>query len=70
MTWVRKKDTEEAREFWSHVETVAESVRGSEIYANHRVGRSHNLVHDGCDQLHRNGREEDSQTEPRHLKQA
>ena len=43
MTWVRKKDTEEARKFWSHVETVAKSVRESEIYANHRVGHSSGL---------------------------
>jgi hypothetical protein len=37
MTWVKKKDTQEASRFWSHVESVAERVRTSEIYSNNRV---------------------------------
>ncbi len=37
MTWIKKKDTQEAREFWSHVETVAHKVRGSQIYENYRI---------------------------------
>lgn len=37
MTWVKKKDTDEAREFWSKVESVARRVRNSEVHANHRV---------------------------------
>jgi hypothetical protein len=37
MTWVKKKDTDEAREFWSKVESVARRVRSSEVHANYRV---------------------------------
>jgi hypothetical protein len=37
MTWIKKKDTEEAREFWSKVESVARRVRNSEAHANYRV---------------------------------
>lgn len=40
MTWTKKKDTQEAREFWSHVESIAQKVRASEIYANYRVANS------------------------------
>jgi hypothetical protein len=37
MSWVKKTDTQEASKFWSHVQSVAERVRTSEIYANNRV---------------------------------
>jgi hypothetical protein len=37
MTWVKKTGNEEDRKFWSHVETVAERVRGSELHSNYRV---------------------------------
>jgi hypothetical protein len=37
MTWVKKKNTPEEDRFWSHVESVAERVRTSEIYSNNRV---------------------------------
>lgn len=37
MTWTKKKDSAEARDFWNHVETVAQKVRKSEIYANFRM---------------------------------
>jgi hypothetical protein len=37
MSWVKKTDTQEASNFWSHVQSVAERVRTSEIYANNRV---------------------------------
>jgi hypothetical protein len=41
MTWTKKKDTEQERVFWSHVEKVAEKVRASELHSNHRVGQNH-----------------------------
>lgn len=37
MSWVKKTDTQEASKFWAHVQSVAERVRTSEIYANNRV---------------------------------
>jgi hypothetical protein len=37
MSWVKKTDTQEASTFWSHVQSVAERVRTSEVYANNRV---------------------------------
>jgi len=37
MLWVKRTDTQEGSKFWSHVQTVAERVRTSEIYANNRV---------------------------------
>ena len=37
MSWVKRTDTQEESKFWSHVQTVAERVRTSEIYANNRV---------------------------------
>jgi hypothetical protein len=50
MTWVKKKDTQEASQFWSHVESVAERVRTSDVYANHRVPQ-----HERNDVGHRRG---------------
>jgi hypothetical protein len=47
MTWTKKKDTDQERDFWSHVETVAQRVRGSEVYSNHRVGQTQ--TKDSCD---------------------
>jgi hypothetical protein len=44
MTWVKRKDTEEAREFWSKVESVARRVRNSEVHANYRVPRKQTNV--------------------------
>jgi hypothetical protein len=37
MSWVKRTDTQETSKFWSHVQSVAERVRTSEIYANNRV---------------------------------
>ncbi len=37
MSWVKKTDTQEASKFWSHVQSVAERVRTSEIYSNNRL---------------------------------
>ena len=37
MTWTKKTDTQEAREFWSHVDSVAKRVRNSQVHANHRT---------------------------------
>ena len=48
MTWTKKKDTEQEREFWSHVETIAQRVRVSELHSNHRVGQSR--AQDKCHQ--------------------
>jgi len=50
MTWIKNKDTQESSRFWSHVESVAERVRTSEVYANHRVPQEHdrdNVKHHG-----------------------
>ena len=37
MSWVKRTDTQETSKFWSHVQSVAERVRTSEIYANNRL---------------------------------
>jgi hypothetical protein len=37
MRWVKRTDTQEGSKFWSHVHTVAERVRTSEIYTNNRM---------------------------------
>lgn len=55
MTWTKKKDTEKEREFWSHVETVAERVRGSELHSNHRVGQNHARAVSDCRDEKRDG---------------
>ena len=51
MMWVKKKDTQEAVRFWSHVESVAERVRTSDVYANNRVPQESSQDHAGqrCD---------------------
>jgi hypothetical protein len=51
MTWVKKKNTPEEDRFWSHVESVAERVRTSEIYSNNRVPLegSQNHIERRCD---------------------
>jgi hypothetical protein len=54
MIWTKKKDTEQAREFWSHVEKVAERVRSSELHSNHRVGQSRKHLDSDC-RIGRNG---------------
>ncbi len=64
MTWTKKKDTEQERDFWSHVETVAERVRGSEMHSNHRVGRTQDSCHRPS-----SGRDE-AQTQDRSQKRA
>jgi hypothetical protein len=51
MKSVKNKDTQENREFWSHVELVAERVRSSPAYANFKMieksntQSSSNLLH-------------------------
>jgi len=45
MTWAKKKDTDESSRFWSHVETVAERVRASDVYSNHRVPQQDRCAH-------------------------
>jgi hypothetical protein len=49
--WVKRTDTEEASKFWLHVQSVAERVRTSEIYANNRVPKdcSHGPTERRCD---------------------
>jgi hypothetical protein len=37
MRSVKNKTTEEKREFWSHVEGVAQRVRSSPTYANYKM---------------------------------
>jgi hypothetical protein len=51
MSWVKKTDTQEGSRFWSHVQTVAERVRTSEVYANNRVPQesSHGQTDRRCD---------------------
>lgn len=39
MTWIKKKETQEDNQFWSHVETIAKQVRASQVYANNRVSQ-------------------------------
>lgn len=67
MTWTKKKNTEQEREFWMHVETVAQRVRGSELHSNHRVGQ--NRTKDSCDRP-AGMIDGDRQTQDRPLKRA
>ena len=64
MTWIKKKDTQESSQFWSHVESVAERVRTSEVYANHRVPQENDR---NSVEHRRHAQEAASQPEPCHF---
>jgi hypothetical protein len=51
MSWVKRTDTPEESKFWSHVQSVAERVRTSEIYANNRLPKdcSHAVMAPICE---------------------